>query len=360
MAELIEYKCPCCMGKLEFNSQVQKMKCPYCESEFEVAAVQQYNEEINRDAQDNMNWESPAGGEWSGGETDGMRVYTCQSCGGEVVADQTTAASTCPYCDAPVVMSGNFSGDLRPDVVIPFKLDKEAAKKALMKHLDGKRLLPKVFREQNHIDEIKGVYVPVWLFDADADAHMSYKAEKKRRWSDNNFDYVETSTYSVIREGDIAFERVPVDGSSKMDDTLMESIEPFNYTDAVSFSTAYLSGYLADKYDVTADQSIGRANERIKKSTEQAFRATVTGYDTVTTERSIVNLSNGQAKYALYPVWLLNTTWNGNRYTFAMNGQTGKFVGDLPADKGAAFRWFFGITGVATAVLFGLAWLLGL
>ena len=360
MADLIEYKCPCCAGKLEFNSGTQNMKCPFCESEFDVDTVQQYNEQLAAASGDNMNYSSSAGGEWTNEEAQGMSVYSCQSCGAKIIADPSTSASSCPYCDAPIVMSGNLSGELKPDLVIPFKLDKKAAKAALSKHLDGKRLLPKVFREENHIDEIKGVYVPVWLFDADADAHMIYKGEKRRTWNDSSYNYTEISYYSAVREGTLAFANVPVDGSSKMADDLMESIEPFDIKDAVEFKTAYLSGYLADRYDVSAEDSIERANQRIKRSTEETFRATVKGYTNVSTESSNVNFQNGKSRYALYPVWLLNTTWNGNKYTFAMNGQTGKFVGNLPADPGMAAKLFIGIAAVSTAVLFGLAKLMGL
>lgn len=351
MAELQEYKCPCCSGKLEFNSSVQKMKCPFCESEFEVEAVEEYNRELAESNGSNMEWETTPGGEWQSGETQGMSVYTCQSCGGEIIADQTTTASKCPYCDSPVTMTSGFSGDLKPDCIIPFKLDKKAAKAALSKHLEGKRLLPKVFSEQNHIDEIKGVYIPVWLFDADVNARIRYKAQKRRTWSDNNFNYTETKYYSAVRSGKIVYEHVPVDGSEKMDDALMESIEPFKYDEIVDFKTAYLSGYLADRYDVSAEQSIERANTRIKNSTEKKFLSTVTGYDSVSPENTDIDLENGKAKYALYPVWLLNTTWNGEKYTFAMNGQTGKFVGNLPVDKGAAIGWFIGIAAGVTAVL---------
>ena len=137
----------------------------------------------------------------------------------------------------------------------------------------------------------------------------------------------------------------------------MESIEPFNFADAVDFQTAYLAGYLADKYDVTAEQSIERANERIKVSTEQNFAATVQGYSSVIPVSTNIKLANGIAKYALYPVWLLNTSWNGNKYTFAMNGQTGKLVGDLPMDKNKFYAWFAGLFAAGTAVAFALAWL---
>ena len=153
---------------------------------------------------------------------------------------------------------------------------------------------------------------------------------------------------------------MPVDGSTKMDDALMESIEPYDFTGAVDFQTAYLAGFLADKYDVDSEQSIERANERIKKSTENAFASTVQGYSTVIPESTSIRLQNGKAKYALYPVWLLNTTWNGQRYTFAMNGQTGKFVGDLPLDKGAYTKWLFGLTSLIGAAVFAVSYLLWL
>ena len=360
MDTLQEYKCPCCGGAIAFDSTLQKLKCPYCDTEFDIETLENYGKELESEPDDSMNWETSAGGDWQEGEAEGLRSYVCKSCGGEIVADDTTAATSCPFCGNPVVMSGQVSGYLKPDYVIPFKLDKKAAKEALKKHYSGKKLLPKVFKDENHIDEIRGVYVPFWLFDADADAHIRYRATRVRVWSDRDYNYTETAFFSVVRGGSIGFQRVPVDGSSKMPDDMMESIEPFYFEDAVDFHTAYLAGYLADKYDVDAEASVERANERIKNSTADAFAQTVQGYATVTPEASGIHLQNGRAKYALYPVWLLNTTWKGKKYTFAMNGQTGKFVGDLPLDKGAYKKWLFGLAGIVGAAVFALSYLIWL
>ena len=360
MAVLQEFKCPCCDGAIEFDTSSQKMKCPYCDTEFEVEALKNYGNDLQSDVQENMNWDSTPGNQWQVDETTGLHTYVCESCGGEIVGDANTAATSCPFCDNPVVMKGQFAGDLKPDLVIPFKLDKKAAKAALKKHYMGKKLLPKVFKDENHLDEIKGIYVPFWLFETDAQAHIRYKATRVRTWSDSNYNYTETQHYHVSRGGTLGFQAVPVDGSTKLEDALMESIEPFNLADAVDFNAAYLAGYLADRYDVDAQQSIQRANERIKKSTADAFASTATGYSTVIPVASSIQLSNGSAKYALYPVWLLNTTWNGKKYTFAMNGQTGKLVGDLPMDQAAYKRWLFGITAVAGAVCFAISYLLWL
>ena len=360
MSTLQQYKCPCCGGAIEFNSDVQKMKCLYCDTEFEMETLLSYDEELKKEPSDNMTWDTAAGGQWQEGEADNLRVYGCKSCGGEIVSDETTAATSCPFCGNPVVMMGQFAGELKPDYVIPFKFDKKDAIEALKKHYSGKRLLPKVFADQNHIEEVKGVYVPVWLFDADADVNARYKATRIRHWSDSSYYYTETSFYSVVRGGSIGFERVPVDGSSKMDDILMESIEPFDFSGAVDFQTAYLAGYLADKYDVDSQQSIERANERIRKSAKDAFDATVSGYTSVITEASGIQLKNGVAKYALYPVWLLNTSWNGEQYSFVMNGQTGKFAGDLPLDKEAYKKWFISIFSITSIVVFAISYLMWL
>ena len=350
MAGLQEYKCPCCGGAIQFDSSLQKMKCPFCDTEFEMETLQSYDEELSQQGTDELQWEVQTQEQWHDEETEHLRVYVCKSCGGEIVGDENTAATSCPYCGNPVVVMGQFSGDLKPDYVIPFKLDKKAAKAGLENHLKGKPLLPKVFKEQNHIDEIKGIYVPFWLFDTDVDASIRYRATKVRVWSDKEYNYTQTSFFHVFRGGNIGFERVPVDGSSQMPDDLMESIEPFDFSEAVDFQTAYLAGYLADRYDVDADQSIERANQRVRTSTEEAFAATVQGYATVKAEGSTIRLSNGVAKYALYPVWILNTSWEGKNYLFAMNGQTGKFVGDLPVDTGLFAKWFL-IVGIITAII---------
>ena len=332
MPQILEYKCPCCSGIIEFDSGTQKMKCPYCETTFDPAALQEMDEALNQQQQDQLEWDTPQA-QFSDAEAAGMNVYSCRSCGGEIIADATTGATHCPFCGNPVVLTSAFSGALKPDLVIPFQLNKDQAVAALKKHMSGKKLLPKLFSKDSHLQEVKGVYVPFWLFGADVHACFNFKATKLRRWRAGNREYTETTYFRLERAGGLSFDDVPVDGSTKMDDAMMESIEPFDMKDAVPFQTAFLSGYYADKYDVDATQSIDRANTRIKNSTQEAFAATANGYSTVNTESASVQIQNGKAKYAMYPVWLLTTNYQGKNYQFAMNGQTGKFVGDMPMDK---------------------------
>ena len=358
MAEIQEYKCPCCGGAIAFDSTLQKMKCPYCDTTFDIETLINYDNELKNEQADDMTWENSKKEEWQEQEANNLHCYVCKSCGGEITCDKNTAATSCPFCGNAVVMMEQLSGTIKPNYIIPFKLDKKAAEAALKKHYEGKRLLPKIFKDQNHIKEVKGIYVPYWLFNADADVTMRYKATKTRAWSDSKYYYTETSFFSVCRNGSIGFERVPVDGSIKMPDDLMESLEPFDFSQAVDFQTAYLAGYLANKYDIDSEQSMKRANERIRKSAEKAFDATVKGYQSVMKESSSIQLHNGEIKYALFPVWLLNTKWNNQNYLFAMNGQNGKMIGDLPLDKVAYKKWLFGLTALIGIVLYVLSYII--
>ena len=340
---VIEYKCPCCNAGLKYDSKTGEMVCEYCDNKFSVEQLEQLSE-IEKEAEEKSDakWDKYERHE-TGEET---TEFICQSCGAAITGDDTMAATECPYCGNPVIIKQRIDGILRPDYVIPFKLDKAAAKKALSNHLCKKRLLPKVFKDQNHIDEVKGVYVPYWLFDADADANIKYHATKTRVWSDSDYDYTETKHFSILRGGTLKFENIPADGSSKMPDDLMESIEPFNMDDAVDFQTAYLAGFFADKYDIDASQTVERINERAKKTVESSFLSTLNGYDSVKTETSSISLNKSSVRYALLPVWILHTSWRGQNYIFAMNGQTGKFVGNLPLDKGAYWKWW----GISAAI----------
>lgn len=355
MSVLSEHKCPNCGGAVEFDASSQNLRCPYCDAEFDIEALRLDEEESADVHEDNFNWNAEEQPPWPDEETEGLAVYCCSSCGGEIVADENTGATSCPYCDNPVILSGRFSGALKPDLVIPFKLDKKAATETLKTFISSKKLVPAVFKDQNHIEEIKGIYVPYWLFSGTAVADAKFDARRIRHWSDSNYRYEQTDYYSCSRSGTMNFSDVPVDGSTKMDDALMESIEPFDVSQSVEFNNAYLAGYLADKYDVDLQSSIPRANERVKESVVEGLCRTVrSDYTTVSRREAHLDIADGRYKYALYPVWLLNTVWNGKKYTFAMNGQTGKFVGDLPLDKKA----FWKKVGMLTAPLSVIAYII--
>ncbi len=287
---------------------------------------------------------------WDGDE-EGMREFTCSTCGAQLIVDQTTAVSSCPYCGNNAVLPGQLSNTLKPDFVIPFKLDKDAAIKALNDYYKGKMFLPKQFTEKNHMEEIQGVYVPFWLYTGTVEGDACFDAEKKRSWTDSDNEYIEIEHYEVTRSGKAHFERVPVDGSTKMPDAHMDSIEPYNFNELKPFKVAFLPGYLTDRYDESASKCRKRADKRMKNSFNSMIRDTVAGYDEVRKRTLSSGLSFEGVSYALLPVWMLHTRFEDQDYLFAMNGQTGKLIGDLPVQRSRVVAHFFKIFTPIAVVL---------
>lgn len=350
------YKCLCCGSPLVWNAEEQIIKCTSCDNTYSLETLNAANmtEQAAANQADTINWNT-----YQVGQMTEMVSYTCPSCGGEIVVDGTVAADRCPYCDNVAIMQAQVTGMVKPDYVIPFKKTKEDAKAALLKFYEGKKLLPDRFSDANHMDEITGIYVPFWLFDSQASAQMTFDATRISTWSDSSYRYTKTDHYLLQRSGTLNFQRIPVDGSTKMDDAFMDAIEPFDYHDLVPFDQAYLSGYVANKPDVDVQNSLPRANERLINSTVSAFTATVSGYSSVMPRVRNVHATNGVIKYAMLPVWLLTTRYNDQVYTFAMNGQTGKLVGTLPVDEGKYKKKMYTVGGIIAGIAILLTALIG-
>ncbi|MCR5388346.1 MAG: hypothetical protein K6E56_03770 [Lachnospiraceae bacterium] len=366
MASVVtNHKCINCSGPLHFDETIGKLKCDYCDSTFTVEEVEEFykdKEEAAEEAFDPSKAKVESDWDTSGIKSDWdkedlkMVSYTCPSCSGEIICDENTAATCCPYCGNPTVIPGQFKDDLKPDFIIPFKLSKEEAVEALKKHYKGKFFLNKRFKDDNHINEIQGLYVPFWLYSGVAHADMSFHATRVMRHREGDYEVVNTSHYNIRRSGDLAFNDIPADASVKMDDDFMDSIEPFDYCDFKEFSTAYMPGFLADRYDVSAEECSKRADLRASNSTASMLRDDVVGYATVTETGRSISINKGFVKYVMMPVWILNTKYRDKNFQFMMNGQTGKLVGNLPIDwpKVAVF------TVILTAILSFGAYFVGI
>ncbi len=297
------------------------------------------------------NWDEYSPRDYDAVDSQPLASYTCPSCGAEISGDDTLGSTTCPYCGNATIIKGTFEGTAMPDYIIPFKVDKKLAMQKFEESCKNAPFLPDEFKDEKRISEMAGVYVPFWMFDCDCDAAITYNAQRVTTWSDTNYNYTKTDYFKLLRAGSLGFENIPVDGSQKADDTYMEAVEPYDYKDAVVFNSAYLSGYLADKYDVSAQDSVGRANDRVKNSTEQAFHDTIIGYTGVLPESSNIQFNNGKIRYSLLPVWMLNIKYLDKMYKFAINGQTGKVVGEYPICNKKKWRYFAKVWGISFAAI---------
>lgn len=341
--QVIEYKCPCCNAGLVFSEDTQQLKCEYCDNIFDIDTVRAYNESIDSESGETFQTEEESHQQWSEEEQEHMRAFLCPACGGEIVTDENTAATFCPYCDNPTIMPARVSGGLKPDGVIPFKTSKNEAKAAFLELTKGKPLLPKLFTQEHLLEKITGIYVPFWLYSCSSDMNASYKATRIRTWSDSRYHYTITDHFLLRRAAEADFEGIPMDGSSKMEDEFMESIEPYDYSELVEFDTAYLSGFLADKYDVPAEKGHERVKQRVNQTLDDQVHSSLLGYATVIPTLRNIRVTHSKAKYVLLPVWILNIRYQDKLYTFAMNGQTGKITGSFPVCPKRTAAWFGGI-----------------
>ncbi len=355
-----EYKCTNCGGPLRFDPASQMLVCDNCGSEFHPDEIEALYLEHSLAAADL----DPASVsindlQWSAEEAEHMRAYTCPSCGAQIICDENTAATSCPYCGNPTVVPAQFAGSLRPDYIIPFKYSRENAIKQLQQFYKDKPFLPNEFKDRNHLEEIKGVYVPFWLFSGRADTDLAFTATRSYTHSTQTEHITTTEHYRILRQGSVNFDYVPADASTKMADDFMDAIEPYDFDDMVPFRMSYLPGYLADKYDVTAQDDEVRAFNRMSNSAVSAISSTVSGYSTVLPERQNVRVRRRATDYAFLPVWMLATRYQGKPYLFAVNGQTGKMVGDdLPVDNKKVFLQFLITAAILEIIVFAIVWMM--
>lgn len=376
--QTVNYKCPSCGGPLHFDSATGRLKCDYCLSVYspdEIAALYgdspdaeeqehqvEYDEKTQADVPTRKEDEVTVGGKWDastipadwGEDSANMVAYSCPSCGGEVLAEASTAATSCPYCGNPTIIPAQLSGQMRPQYIIPFKLDKEAAMAAYRKHCKGKILLPKTFAAQSTVEKLRGIYVPFWLFNSRVSGDYSFLGEIASSRREGDYIVTRKRQFSIRRTLDVGYNGIPTDASRNMPDDLMDSLEPYDYAQMKTFTTSYLPGYLADRSDVSIEECSERAKTRAVESAQNiAFSDARKGpYTSVLPYGSKVSFEKGEVHYALLPVYILKVGWMGKNYLYAMNGETGKFVGDLPVDKGRFFTLFGSMSAVLLAVFY--------
>lgn len=307
---------------MQFDPTAGKLKCIFCDSLFTQEEAEAFFNQQNEEEEI-----KESGSDW-GDLAENMRAYSCNTCGAEIICDQNTAATKCPYCDNTTVIEAQFSGAIKPDFVIPFAFTKEQAMEKYKSYYEKRKLIPKDFLTGSKVEEIQGVYVPFWLYDGSVNIDAEFEAADKTETQTE----IIRKIYKADRRGTVSFENVPADASKRMPDDIMDSVEPFTFADLKPFSMTYMPGFLAERFDVEGDDDLQRAEKRVVNSAKQKTKETVK-HNEVTEKRGDYKVNYTKKKYAMLPIWYLTTSWQGKQWNFAMNGQTGKFTGDLPIDN---------------------------
>ena len=343
----ISYKCPNCGGELIFNPNTQRYKCEYCFSDFSQEeldaanpdAVEEEKETVEKAAEKAAEGKSQADGE----DFDAV-AYTCPSCGAEIVTDGTTAATFCYYCHNPVVLKGRVTGEYRPDLVIPFRIDKKKAQQEFLDYVHKKKFIPKAFFSKDQIEKLSGVYFPAWLFDAEMEGNLTATGSKIRVWVSGDTEYTETKEYAVERGGTIRMDELNKNALKKANQKLVEGVWPYNLEEAKAFSMGYLSGFLAEKRDIEAGELEDQVKKEFSEYGEKILMESAEGYDSLVPRSNQCIVRKLTGKYALLPVWTVTYKGrDGKMYYYTMNGQSGNVVGELPIDNKKVALLFFGV-----------------
>ena len=333
------YKCPSCGAAIGYNPELKKFKCDYCLSQYtkdemEDIYIQKHSEPKIED----------------------LKYYTCDSCGAQVISDETTTSTFCYYCHNPVILSNRLEGEFKPKKMIPFSIDKEKAKDSFMKWAGNKKFVPKDFTSSSQLEKITGIYLPYWWVDAKANIDYRGEGRNIRVWRSGDREYTETKKYQIVRQGEIDLNNISELAITKIDKILLNGIGPYRETEAVDFSMPYLSGFFAEKYNISKEEISPMIDEQINRYYSYLVGEVISGYQHVDSVDNAIDIKKKDWNYTLLPAWILTYIYHGKTYVYAVNGQTGKSFGELPLSNKRVFSAFgiiFGITFLAL-VLGGL------
>ena len=333
--QALENKCPACKASIKFNPKVGKFKCEYCGSEFTLEEMQKHSDNASTEEKN-----QPKEKQVKKDTYDNYVSYHCESCGAEIIADDQTAATFCVYCGNTAILKSKLSGEFTPDKMIVFKKDKQEPVNAFKGLRKGRPLMPKDFNSEKNIEKIRGVYIPFWLYDINVSGELDMIGDIVTTWSSGDTHYTKTDKYRVLRGGKMDYNNIPVDASTRFDNNIMNSIEPFNFNELIPYNHAYLSGFYAEKYDEEGEKNYNEASERALNSTRTRMKRTASRFSSLTVKKDTLQTKETKRQYALLPVWMVNVKYKGKMYPFAMNGQTGEFIGNIPLDVGKTFLYF--------------------
>ncbi|MBR3058905.1 MAG: hypothetical protein IKG93_13200 [Clostridiales bacterium] len=352
-------KCPNCAGNLVFDADRQLMVCEYCMSSFKASELKDTilpegkPGDSAKKEKSNQRIRKKLG--------DDGQVFICNACGASVVADANTSATFCAFCGSPAIISQRLVDEFSPDYIIPFKYGRDEAVQKFFTWCKGGRWTPIDFVSKKNIEKLTGLYVPFWLYDVEALVDLSGEGVTQTSVTIGNTTTVTTSYYNVTRRNQLAWKRIPLDGATRIEDDLMEAIEPFKYNELRKFDPAYMQGFFAERYDLTGDDLKPRLIDRLKSYITQEIAPSVGKYNkSFTVKRDDSVIYEPEMKYAMLPVWFMHYKYSGKDYYFCMNGQTGEVAGVAPVSWIKRLVLFFSVLAVLAVIgRFIIGWILG-
>ena len=310
MSEVKEYKCPACGAPLYYDINKKSMSCHYCKNIYDLEYIRCHFDEVTSEKQMDFDWVERTKYVFEPYEIEKLEGFACPSCGGNIVTKASTATAKCPFCQHDVVISSDFSGDIRPDKVIPFRVESAEFADKYKAYVSDIKFIPKIFKDKSVLDRIVGCYVPVWEYSCICDSYIG----------SSYFGTATLKKYPILANENF------------IEKDVLYTLWPYNFRAAQEFTESCLTGFYASRYTIGAENAMKSVDSEVKRI--GSLRATYNleskrpprddysmyKFSEVKTNEVIYNR---KLTYYLVPMWVMNIQHKNKKYTFAMNGQTG-------------------------------------
>ncbi len=342
------WTCESCGAKVEFAAGTAALSCPYCGHRQNIAAVPRQVREhaIGELAQ------LPARPMAAPG--DGVKTFVCPGC--KAVTESDALSDRCQFCATALVADASLTERVVPEAVLPFELDRNAARDALKKWTSSRWFAPSSLKKVSEAETFKGTYLPHWTYDTNTVS--DYRGERGEH-------YYETETYTETVDGQTQtrtrqvqktrwwpahgtvqrfFDDELVAGTTTVKEKQLDKLTPWPLEHAVPYQQEYLAGFRTLRYDVEPETGLETAKQRMATVIEQDCRQDIGG-DEQRVHRVETAYSDTTFKLLLLPVWFLTYLHAGKPHQVMVNARTGEVIGERP----------YSAAKIAAAVLAALA-----
>lgn len=319
------YKCGSCGSILCFDPKSQKLKCTHCNSYEELTNVSgAFEIPYDKDSETGY---TPWGD---------AKVVKCRSCGAEFAVNDYETATSCPFCGTTNIMRTDDIPGIKPNAILPFRVTQEEARDSFVAWLKKRAMSPNNLRKLAEAKDLKGLYVPVFTFDANTHSRYSIRyginrtvtvgSGKERR------TIVVTDWYTDTGSLDHSFNDVQVEASQYINQRNIYKTGSFDSDNAVLYNSQYIAGFTAERYSTSLDESWQTA----KATMDDSIRARILSrysYDELDYLNVDTIYKDKTYKYLLAPIWLYVYNYKGKQYTCVINGRNGNADGVAPLSK---------------------------
>ena len=313
--------CPSCGATMRYNPEKQKLYCDNCQTckdiEFEALLMKHDWDEKDRlkDLKD---------------FAEETKALKCPNCGANVILNKYEYSKECPYCGSNLVDRSAENSNLAPDGILPFMFSDEVASKLYRDGIKKKWFVPNAFKKAPPTENIKGIYIPSFGYDADTTSNYSGQLATDHTTRDSNGHTHTYTTYQNISGTYKSEQRdILVETSSKINQDQFEKIKPYSMDKSVAFKQGFIMGYTVEAYENSLEECKKIADELM----DGIIRSQILSkyhYDRVVYFKMSTEQTNNKYMYYLLPIYKCDYTYKNKKYTTLMNGQTGKVGGGYP------------------------------